>query len=192
MGFYKGLVFHLNVKSTITLSPQAYQIQKSILINTTWTIESCFESDLNRSLFFPQEACLSVKKFIQGPLGHYAVNVTTAAKLCSQSLCSNNGRCVRKTSESSSYLHMPGSSSKKYGPSKRLRVIISAATKVQAIKAMQGGFACRCYHGWHGESCQHLSSDVLRGKNKACIANFKSSVFLSVTLSVILFIFLPP
>lgn len=191
-GFYKGLVFHLNAKSTETLSPQAYQIQKSILINITWTTESCFECDLNRSLFFPQETCLSVKKFIQGPLGHYAVNVTTAAKLCSQSLCNNNGRCVRKASESSSYLHMPGSSSKKFGPSKRLRVIISAANKLKTIKDMKGGFACHCYHGWHGESCRHLSSDVLRGKNKARIANFKLSVFLSMTLSVILFIFLPP
>ena len=190
--FYKGSVFHLNAKSTETLSPQAYQIQKSILINTPWTIESCFESDLNRSLFFPQETCLSVQKFIQGPLGHYAVNVTTAAKLCSQSLCNNNGRCIRKTSESSSYLHMPGSSSEKYGPRKSLRAVISPANKQKTIKDMKDGFVCHCYHGWHGESCQQLSSDVLRGKNKACIANFKVSVFLSMTLSVILFIFLPP
>ncbi|XP_052494369.1 hyaluronidase-4-like [Budorcas taxicolor] len=139
-----------------------------------------------------KETCLSVQKFIQGPLGHYAVNVTTAAKLCSQSLCNNNGRCVRKTSESSSYLHMPGSSSKKYGLSKSLRAILSPANKLKTVKAMKDGFVCRCYHGWHGESCQQLSSDVLRGKNKARIADFKLSVFLSMTLSVILFIYLPP
>ncbi|XP_019780171.1 hyaluronidase-like isoform X1 [Tursiops truncatus] len=29
-----------------------------------------------------KETCLSVQKFIQGPLDRYAVNVTTAAKLC--------------------------------------------------------------------------------------------------------------
>lgn len=45
-------------------------------------MESHYESDLNRSLFFLQETCLSVQKFIQGPLDRYAVNVTTAAKLC--------------------------------------------------------------------------------------------------------------
>ena len=110
-----------------------------------------------------------MQKFIQGPLGHYAVNVTTAAKLCSQSLCNNNGRCIRKTSESSSYLHMPGSSSKKYGLRKSLRVIISPANKLKTIKGMKDGFVCHCYHGWHGESCQQLSSDVLRITDKVML-----------------------
>uniref|UniRef100_A0A8C3VVG5 Hyaluronidase n=1 Tax=Catagonus wagneri TaxID=51154 RepID=A0A8C3VVG5_9CETA len=99
-------------------------------------------------------------------LGHYAANVTTAAKLCSQSLCNNNGRCVRKIPESSSYLHMPGSSSKKYVLSKSLRFTISPASKLKTIKNLKDGFVCHCYHGWNGESCQQRSSDVLRGKNK--------------------------
>ena len=155
-------------------------------------MESHFESDLNRSLFFLQETCLSVQKFIQGPLGHYAVNVTTAAKPCSQSLCHNTGRCVRKAPESSSYLHIPESRSKKYVLSKSLRVIISPANKLKTIKDMKDGFVCHCCHGRHGESCQQHSSDVLRGKDKPPMANFQLSVFLSMTFSVILSIFFTP
>ncbi|XP_004741914.1 hyaluronidase-4-like [Mustela nigripes] len=133
-----------------------------------------------------KETCLSVQKSIQGSLGHYAVNVTSAAKFCSQSLCHNNGRCIRKVPESSSYLHMPGSSTKKYILSKSFRFIISPTRKLKTIKAMKNGFMCHCYPGWHGESCQQHSSDLLRGNSKALMTNFNLSVFLSVTLSTIL------
>lgn len=167
-------------------------IKHQALINTAWIVESHFESDFNRFLFFLQETCLSVQKFIQGALGHYAANVTTAAKLCSQSLCNNNGRCVRKIPESSSYLHMPESSSKKHVLGKSLRFTISPASKLKMIKDLKDGFVCHCYHGWHGESCQQRSSDVLRGKSKAPLANFKFSVILGMISSGILLILFTP
>jgi hyaluronoglucosaminidase len=124
-----------------------------------------------------------VQQSIRGPLGSYAVNVTSAAKLCSQSLCNNHGRCVRKTPESFSYLHMPESSSKKYSPNKRLIFVISKESKLKTTMDMKNGFVCHCYYGWHGESCYHHSPDLL---NKAPIADFNSSVFLAMNLSVIL------
>uniref|UniRef100_A0A3B5AMA2 Hyaluronidase n=1 Tax=Stegastes partitus TaxID=144197 RepID=A0A3B5AMA2_9TELE len=40
-------------------------------------------------------------------LGPYSVNVTTATRLCSASLCQGKGRCVRQNPESSAYLHLP-------------------------------------------------------------------------------------
>ncbi|TRZ19205.1 hypothetical protein HGM15179_007878 [Zosterops borbonicus] len=39
-----------------------------------------------------KESCLTVKRYIDGPLGHYVINVTSAAKLCSKVLCKKNGR----------------------------------------------------------------------------------------------------
>ena len=112
----------------------------------------------------------------------------------SQSLCNNNGRCVWKTAESSTCLHMPENSSKKYSLNKSLRVIISLVNKLKTIKNMKDGFVWHCcyYHGWCRDSCQRHSSDVLRGKNKAPMAKFKLSVFLSTTLSVILLIVFHP
>lgn len=131
-----------------------------------------------------------MQQSIQGPLGHYAVNVTSAAKLCSQSLCNNHGRCVRKTPESSSYLHMPESSRKKYVPPKSFKFVISEKSKLQTIMDMKDRFVCHCYYSWGGESCHLHSSDLLSWKNKAPDANFNFPVFLSMTLSVILMKFL--
>ncbi|XP_046951487.1 hyaluronidase-4-like [Lynx rufus] len=139
-----------------------------------------------------KKACLTVQKSIQGPLGHYAVNVTSAAKFCSQSLCNNNGRCVRKAPESSAYLHMPESSAKKYILNKSFRFVVSPADKLKTVKVMKNGFACHCYYGWHGESCRQHSSDLWREKNKAPMTNFKFSVFLSMTLFIILLNFVTP
>ncbi|XP_064146444.1 hyaluronidase-4-like [Loxodonta africana] len=136
-----------------------------------------------------KETCLSVQQSILGSLGYYIVNVTSAATLCSRSLCNNNGRCVRKTPESSSYLHMPESSRKKYLPNKSFRFIISQEKKLKAVKDMKNEFVCQCYYGWHGESCKQHSSDLLARKNKASTVNLNLSVFLSVTLSVIMLIF---
>ncbi|KAM4874128.1 hyaluronidase-4-like isoform 1-T4 [Thomomys bottae] len=132
-----------------------------------------------------KDSCLSVQEAIQGPLGSYAVNVTTAAKLCSESLCNRHGRCVRKTPEASCYLHMPENSSKMVKPNKSFRFVSSKQSKLETI--MKNGFGCHCYYGWHGDSCQHRSPDHLSQKNKAPDAHFKSQVFPGMNLSGILF-----
>ncbi|XP_012617536.1 hyaluronidase-4-like isoform X1 [Microcebus murinus] len=133
-----------------------------------------------------KQNCLSVQQSIQGSLGHYVVNVTSAAELCSKSLCNNHGRCVRKTPESSSYLHMPESSGKKYVQNKSFRFIISENIKLKVITDMKNGFVCHCYYGWHGQSCHSQTSELPTEKSKAPTANFNLSVFLSMVLSVIL------
>ncbi|XP_040857851.1 hyaluronidase-4-like [Ochotona curzoniae] len=133
-----------------------------------------------------KETCLSVKQSVQGPLGHYAVNVTSAAQFCSETLCNSHGRCVRKTPESSSYLHMPESSRRKYVISKSLRFTLSESSKLKATTAMKNGFVCHCYHGWHGESChQQPTSDLSKRKNTASITPFSLPTFLCMTLPVI-------
>ncbi|XP_008055266.1 hyaluronidase-4-like [Carlito syrichta] len=139
-----------------------------------------------------KENCLSMQQSIQGLLGHYAVNVTSAARLCSQSLCNNHGRCVRKVPDSSFYLHMPEGSAKKYVLDKSFRFLISEKNKLKTITDMKNGFVCHCYYGWHGQSCHDHYSDLPREKNKSPTAHFNLSVFLSMALSVILLnIFLP-
>ncbi|NXL82841.1 HYAL1 protein, partial [Leptocoma aspasia] len=52
-----------------------------------------------------KETCLKLKDYVEGPLGHYIVNVTASAELCSQSLCSGQGRCVRRDNQQG-YLHL--------------------------------------------------------------------------------------
>uniref|UniRef100_A0A3Q3JN39 Hyaluronidase n=1 Tax=Monopterus albus TaxID=43700 RepID=A0A3Q3JN39_MONAL len=49
-------------------------------------------------------------EFVRKVLGPYSINVTTAAQLCSVSLCRGKGRCVRRNLESTAYIHLPSPS----------------------------------------------------------------------------------
>uniref|UniRef100_A0A8C4RMF1 Hyaluronidase n=1 Tax=Erpetoichthys calabaricus TaxID=27687 RepID=A0A8C4RMF1_ERPCA len=48
----------------------------------------------------------TMDSYLTSTLNPYIVNVTEATKLCSQILCHNNGRCIRKKLDSSDYLHL--------------------------------------------------------------------------------------
>ncbi|KAG8002831.1 Hyaluronidase-2 [Nibea albiflora] len=54
-----------------------------------------------------ERECQDLAEFVRKVLGPYSVNVTTAARLCSASLCQGKGRCVRQNPESPTYLHLP-------------------------------------------------------------------------------------
>ncbi|XP_068161966.1 glyco_hydro_56 domain-containing protein [Antennarius striatus] len=54
-----------------------------------------------------ERECKDLAEFVRVVLGPYSINVTTAARLCSASLCQGKGRCVRQNAESSAYLHLP-------------------------------------------------------------------------------------
>ncbi|CAM9264645.1 unnamed protein product, partial [Lampetra planeri] len=59
-----------------------------------------------------ERECQDLAKFVREVLGPYSINVTTATRLCSASLCQGKGRCVRQNPESSAYLHLPAPNGK--------------------------------------------------------------------------------
>ncbi|XP_021020908.1 hyaluronidase-1-like [Mus caroli] len=130
-----------------------------------------------------KETCLSVQQAVHGLLGPYVLNVTSAAKLCSQNLCNSHGRCVRKTPESSFYLHMPEDSHKNYVSKKGFRFVIPSPSKLKTIMNMKNGFVCHCYYGWHGDSCRSHSPNL--EKNKAPASGLNSAVIVGMALFVI-------
>lgn len=103
-----------------------------------------------------QATCDAVKFFIDETLGHYLVNVTSAAILCSQTLCSSQGRCQRKNPKSRSYLHLDPDSWKVLFE-KRAKVKhgyrVLGQMKPRQVMLMKSEFQCKCYQGWGGESC---------------------------------------
>ncbi|XP_061438739.1 hyaluronidase-like [Rhineura floridana] len=104
--------------------------------------------------------CLAVKNYVNGLLGHYIINVTSAAKLCSEVLCKKNGRCIRKNSESDAYLHLPSHSFKIWfniSETER-RVVVERNLKQEDIAAMKEKFTCQCYQGWIGLFCEQPSN----------------------------------
>ncbi|KAJ8269141.1 hypothetical protein COCON_G00117480 [Conger conger] len=103
-----------------------------------------------------QRNCLAVKKYIDGPLGHYVINVTSAAKLCSKALCKKNGKCVRKSLESGAFLHLNPrffrirSNQGPAGP----RFHVSGHLNNDDALDMKHKFTCQCYQGWTGIFCE--------------------------------------
>ncbi|XP_023143201.2 hyaluronidase-1 [Amphiprion ocellaris] len=107
-----------------------------------------------------QATCEAVKSYIDESLGPYLVNVTSAAVLCSQTLCSSKGRCQRRNPNSRAYLHLDPAawkivSEKTPLGGKNYRVLGQMWT--QNVKLMKFDFECKCYPGWGGESCSKPS-----------------------------------
>ncbi|XP_068170818.1 hyaluronidase-like [Antennarius striatus] len=103
-----------------------------------------------------QTSCEAVKYYIDETLGRYVVNVTSAATLCSLTLCSSHGRCQRRDPSSKAYLHLDPAvwkvvSERRQGAGKSYRVL--GQMKLHEVKLMKSEFQCRCYQGWGGESC---------------------------------------
>ncbi|KAM4651073.1 hyaluronidase-1-like isoform 1-T3 [Discoglossus pictus] len=106
-------------------------------------------SDYSRS----KESCLAVKTYVDTILGQYVVNVTSGAVLCSQAVCSGNGRCVRKDLTSDVHLHLHPTS---FQIEKNLQTkgfVVSGRVTKQDITYLETHFQCRCYPGWTGAEC---------------------------------------
>ncbi|XP_008583845.1 PREDICTED: hyaluronidase PH-20 [Galeopterus variegatus] len=53
-----------------------------------------------------KKSCLNLEDYMKTTLNPYIINVTLAAKMCSQVLCHEKGVCTRKHWNSSDYLHL--------------------------------------------------------------------------------------
>nr|XP_033814976.1 hyaluronidase-like isoform X2 [Geotrypetes seraphini] len=133
-----------------------------------------------------ENSCSTVKKYINGQLGHYIVNVTSAAELCSEALCRKNGKCVRKAIDSSAYLHLNPAS---FGiqtllSGRGVRFRVRGDAKVIDVQAMNESFLCRCYEGWAGISCE------LKNHNGTSKEIPHRIVLLTLVVQVLFFIML--
>lgn len=100
--------------------------------------------------------CEAVKSYLDGSLGSYLVNVTSAAVLCSQKLCSSQGRCQRTDPSSGAYLHLDPALWKVVSdrkPGGRRNYTVVGQMQTQEVKLMMSEFRCQCYPGWGGKSC---------------------------------------
>lgn len=111
-----------------------------------------------------KSTCQEVQDYIQSTLGQYVVNVTEAAALCSASLCSSHGRCVRRISNSSAYLHLdpalwtiiPRSElprAKTNSPSFVIQLRMKSK-KYTRRNQFAKHFKCQCFSDWKGDQCE--------------------------------------
>ncbi|XP_077385491.1 hyaluronidase-1 isoform X1 [Festucalex cinctus] len=101
-------------------------------------------------------SCDAVKWYIDSTLGPYLVNVTSAAVLCSQAVCSSRGRCARRDPESRVYLHLRPARWKvtsEERPRGRRHYAVLGELDAQEVALMMSRFECKCYPGWAGDRC---------------------------------------
>nr|XP_013799926.1 PREDICTED: hyaluronidase-1 [Apteryx mantelli mantelli] len=104
-----------------------------------------------------QEMCLKLKNYLDGDLGHYIVNVTASTQLCSQNLCSGQGRCVRKKNKHG-FLHLdPFRFSIETHPSKP-QFVVRSLTSDNDNSQLAEEFSCQCYDSWQGRRCDTKGS----------------------------------
>ncbi|KAK2861983.1 hypothetical protein Q5P01_001516 [Channa striata] len=100
--------------------------------------------------------CNTIKNYIDNTLGPYLVNVTSAATLCSKTMCSSHGRCQRKNLNSRAYLHLDPAVWKVVSDEnphgwKNYRVLGQMSASEATF--MKSEFQCKCYPGWSGQDC---------------------------------------
>nr|DBA18364.1 TPA: hypothetical protein GDO54_016617 [Pyxicephalus adspersus] len=104
-----------------------------------------------------KETCQKIKSYLDGDLSQYIVNVTTAASLCSQELCSGNGRCLRKENITDAFLHLNPANFRIMKATSRSNASIPIWAEGRLspgdIALLKSQFRCQCYIGWHGASC---------------------------------------
>ncbi|XP_061780667.1 hyaluronidase-1-like [Nerophis lumbriciformis] len=92
-----------------------------------------------------KSSCQSLSDYLTSTLNPYLANVTAAAMLCGRALCQGRGRCVRKSFDSSHYLHLD---------SAHFRILRSGqkyvAVGLPSARDLDGwarNFTCQCFVG---------------------------------------------
>ncbi|XP_038637227.1 hyaluronidase PH-20-like isoform X3 [Scyliorhinus canicula] len=105
-----------------------------------------------------KSACLAIADYVKEILNPYIVNVTSAARLCSKILCQKKGRCVRKSWDSTHYLHLNPASFRIRRSDDGYTVIGRAS--FEDIVFMAEKFTCQCYTGQNCEPADDVVNYV--------------------------------
>ncbi|XP_066524980.1 hyaluronidase PH-20-like [Hoplias malabaricus] len=96
--------------------------------------------------FDDKASCEAFSAHLDSTINPYIINVTTAARLCSNFLCQGKGRCIRKKYNSNHYLHLSaGSFSIQRGPAGRYEAL--GKPSLTDLEMFTKAFTCQCYVG---------------------------------------------
>ncbi|XP_074124179.1 hyaluronidase PH-20 isoform X2 [Sminthopsis crassicaudata] len=149
VSFKKPLPIFVYVRPVFTDAPYQY-LSEADLVNTIGESVALGVSGVIMwgSLNFTQskKTCTVLDDYIRTTLNPYIINVTLAAKMCSQVLCQEKGVCIRKNWNCSDYLHL---NPKRFSIQTRKdqKYMIYGKPKLQDLQEFSEKFHCNCYAG---------------------------------------------
>ncbi|XP_054582346.1 hyaluronidase PH-20 [Eptesicus fuscus] len=140
-------------------------------------------------------ACKKLHDYMDTTLNPYIINITLAAKMCSQVFCQEKGYCTRKNVDSSDYLHLnPMHLTIETDPKGKFK--IKGKASVEDLKQFAENFHCSCYPNTSCETevnlTQKITIDVCM-MGDICIKsvlNSKNEIFHSSASLVLFLLFL--
>ncbi|XP_060051707.1 hyaluronidase PH-20-like [Erinaceus europaeus] len=91
-----------------------------------------------------KQSCMDLETYMKSTLNPYLINVTLAAKMCSQVLCQEHGVCTRKSWNSSDYLHLnPEHFVIQSGEGGKY--IVDGKPTLEDLRYFYENFHCSCY-----------------------------------------------
>nr|XP_014694650.2 hyaluronidase PH-20 isoform X1 [Equus asinus]XP_044621578.1 hyaluronidase PH-20 isoform X1 [Equus asinus]XP_044621579.1 hyaluronidase PH-20 isoform X1 [Equus asinus]XP_044621580.1 hyaluronidase PH-20 isoform X1 [Equus asinus] len=120
-------------------------------------------SDLSSSM----QTCTALDNHMKTTLNPYIINVTLAAKMCSQVLCQEKGVCTRKHWNSSDYLHLnPKNFAIQTGENGKYT--IHGQLTLEDLQQFPQKFYCTCYAN---TSCEERDNIKNIGAVNVCVTN---------------------
>uniref|UniRef100_A0A672TJF6 Hyaluronidase n=1 Tax=Strigops habroptila TaxID=2489341 RepID=A0A672TJF6_STRHB len=98
-----------------------------------------------------KNTCRTLDNYLRRTLTPYLINVTMAAKICSQVLCQDSGACARKKWNSSDYLHL-NSENIVIQMTKDGKYTLQGQPAFRDLQTFIEKFDCHCYAGHSCES----------------------------------------
>ncbi|XP_054582348.1 hyaluronidase PH-20-like isoform X2 [Eptesicus fuscus] len=103
--------------------------------------------------------CKKLHNYMYTTLNPYIINITLAAKMCSQVFCQEKGFCTRKNVDSSDYLHLnPMHFTIETDPNGKFK--IKGKSSVEDLKHFAENFHCSCYSNTDCEKEVNLTHKI--------------------------------
>nr|XP_055023775.1 glyco_hydro_56 domain-containing protein [Misgurnus anguillicaudatus]XP_055023776.1 glyco_hydro_56 domain-containing protein [Misgurnus anguillicaudatus] len=131
-----------------------------------------------------QKSCSEFGLYVREVLGPYAVNVTTAARLCGVSLCQGRGRCVRKKPEDPTYLHLP-SPHFLLVPNRADGVRATGELPAAYVDVWKKDFRCQWFEALEGAAADQESDRVVENRQKQPSTTVKTITEISLNESTV-------
>ncbi|CAH6778352.1 hyaluronidase-5 [Phodopus roborovskii] len=120
------------------------------------------------------KSCLNLHDYLETTLNPYLINVTLAAKMCSQTLCQDQGMCSRKDWNSDNYLHLnPQNFQIQYVKSGKYE--IRGSPTLDDLQYFSKNFRCSCYANLNckeREDVESVRTVSVCAVEDACINSF--------------------